>query len=152
MNTTTNRGAMGDDDDATINDDAMRETATTRWVRGHYDETRRDATRRDETRRNATQLRRHDSGICGAARERRREAHRCWRRLDLTINMRWGERGDGGKMTKATTGEVEMPRGQRSGGNSGRGTTMAAIAGGYGVQCTARASFVTIRRAGGEEA
>ena len=44
MNTTTNLGAMGDDDDATINDDAMRETATTRWVRGHYDETRRDAT------------------------------------------------------------------------------------------------------------
>ena len=47
MNTTTNRGAMGDEDDATIKDDAMRETATTRWVRGHYDETRRDATRRN---------------------------------------------------------------------------------------------------------
>ena len=29
-NTTTNRGAMGDDDDATINYDAKRETATTR--------------------------------------------------------------------------------------------------------------------------
>ena len=43
---------MGDDDDAKINDDAMRETATTRWVRGHYDETRCDA----------TQQRRHDGG------------------------------------------------------------------------------------------
>ena len=52
MNTTTNRRAMGDDDDATFNDDAMRETATTRWVRGHYDETRRDSTRHDVTRRN----------------------------------------------------------------------------------------------------
>ncbi len=30
MNTTTNRGAMGDDDDATINYDAKRETTTTR--------------------------------------------------------------------------------------------------------------------------
>ena len=91
---------------------------------------RRDETRLDETRCDATQLRRHDGGICGAARERRREAHRCWRRLDLTINMWWGERGDGGKTTKATTGEGEMPRGQRSGGNGGRGRTTAIIAGG----------------------
>ncbi len=30
MNTTTNREAMGDDDDATINYNAKRETATTR--------------------------------------------------------------------------------------------------------------------------
>jgi hypothetical protein len=29
-NTATNHGAMGDDDDATINYDAKRETATTR--------------------------------------------------------------------------------------------------------------------------
>jgi hypothetical protein len=44
-NTITNRGAMSDDDDTTINDNAMRETATTRWVRGCYDETRHDETR-----------------------------------------------------------------------------------------------------------
>ncbi len=39
-NTTTNRGAMGDNDNTTINDNAMQETATMRWVRGCYDETR----------------------------------------------------------------------------------------------------------------
>jgi hypothetical protein len=44
--------------------------------------------------------------------------------------MRWGERGDGGKTTKATTEEREMLRGQRSGGNGGRVKTMATIAGG----------------------
>ncbi len=63
-------------------------------------------------------------------RERRRESHWCWRRWDLTINMRLGERGDGGKRTKATTEEREMPRGQISGGNVGRVKTMATIAGG----------------------
>ena len=43
-NTTTNRGAMGDDDNTTIYDNAMQETAPTRWVRGCYDETRHDET------------------------------------------------------------------------------------------------------------
>ena len=66
-NTTTNRGAMGDDDNMTINDNAMQETATTRCVRGCYDKTRHDETRRDKTRRDkmqhiATQLQRHDGG------------------------------------------------------------------------------------------
>jgi hypothetical protein len=44
--------------------------------------------------------------------------------------MRCGERGDGGEMTKATTEEREMPRGQRSGGNGGRVKTTTTIAGG----------------------
>ena len=44
--------------------------------------------------------------------------------------MRWSERGDGGKMTKATTEEGEMPGGQRSGGNGGRVKTTSTSAGG----------------------
>ena len=116
MNTTTNRRAMGDDDDATFNDDAMRETATTRWVRGHYDKTRRNAT--------TTTRRWH---LWGGEREKERGSPVLEK---VGPNNQWGERGDGGKTTKATTGEGEMPCGQRSGGNSGRGKTMAAIAGG----------------------
>ena len=77
---------MGDDDESTINDDAIRvETAMTRWVRGY-----------DETRHDATQLQRHDARdgdnemgkAIQRARVRRREACWCWRRWDLTINMR----------------------------------------------------------------
>ena len=49
------------------------------------------------------------------ARVRRREACWCWRRWDLTINMRWGERVGGEKTAKMTTEEGEMPRGQRLG-------------------------------------
>jgi hypothetical protein len=64
------------------------------------------------------------------ARVRRREARRCWRRWDLTINMMWGERVGGGKTAKTTTEEGETLRGQRSGGNGGRGRTTAIIAGG----------------------
>ena len=37
---------------------------------------------------------------------------------------------DGGKTAKTTTEEGEMPRGQRSGGNGGRGRMTAIIAGG----------------------
>jgi hypothetical protein len=44
--------------------------------------------------------------------------------------MRWGERGGGGKSTKTTTEEGQMPCGQRSGGKGGRGRTTATIAGG----------------------
>ena len=64
------------------------------------------------------------------ARVRRREARRCWRRWDLTINMMWGERVGGGKTAKTMTEEGETLRGQRSGGNGGRGRTTAIIAGG----------------------
>ena len=49
---------------------------------------------------------------------------------DLTINMRWGERGGGGKLTTTTIAEGEMPCGQRFGGKVGRRTTMVTIAGG----------------------
>ena len=52
------------------------------------------------------------------------------RRWDLTINMMWGERVGGGKTAKTTTEEGETLRGQRSGGNGGRGRTTAIIAGG----------------------
>ena len=94
---------------------------------------------RDETRCDATQLQRHDARdgddktgqATQRARVRWREARWCWRRWDLTINMRWGERVGGGKTAKTTTEEgEEMPRGQRLGGNGGRGRTTAIIAGG----------------------
>jgi hypothetical protein len=44
--------------------------------------------------------------------------------------MMWGERVGGGKTAKTMTEEGEMPCGQRSGGNGGRGRTTAIIAGG----------------------
>ena len=63
------------------------------------------------------------------ARVRRREARWCWRRWDLTINMMWGERVGGGKTAKTTTEEGEMPCGQRSGGNGGRGGRLQSLQG-----------------------
>ena len=68
---------------------------------------------RDETRCDATQLQRHDARdgddktgqATQRARVRWREARWCWRRWDLTINMRWGERVGGGKTAKTTTEE-----------------------------------------------
>jgi hypothetical protein len=103
--------------------------------------------RRDETKCNATQLQHHDAKdgddetgkATQRARVRRREAHWCWRRWDLTINMRWGERVGGGKTAKMMTVEgEEMPRGQRFGGNGGRRRTTAIIAGVETVSLCAR--------------
>jgi hypothetical protein len=94
--------------------------------------------RRDETRCDATQLQQHDAKdgddetgkATQRARVRRREACWCWRRWDLTISMRWGERVGGGKTAKMMTEEgEETPRGQRLGGNGGRRRTTAIIAG-----------------------
>ncbi len=69
-------------------------------------------------------------GIGLAVRERRRDARWCWRRWDLTINMRREERGRGGKSTKTTTEEGQMLCGQGLRGKGGRGKTTATIAGG----------------------
>ena len=43
--------------------------------------------------------------------------------------MIWGERVGGGKTAKTTTEEVEMPCGQRSGGNGGRGGRLQSLQG-----------------------